>query len=360
MTNSAEMNVMATDRPVALVLGATGGIGGAVAEKLGGRGYAVRAMHRDAAAMAVKTPQYDWVKGDAMNREDVMRAARGVALIVHAVNPPGYRNWGKLVLPMIDNTIAAAEAVGARILMPGTIYNYAPDVFADVVEDSPQSPLTGKGRIRVALEQRLEAASLRGTQVILVRAGDFFGPGAGNNWFAQGVVKPGAPVTAITNPADRGVGHQWAYLPDVAETMVRLVGRADELPAFARFHMQGFWDRDGLQLGHAIRRVTGKPDLPTKRFPWWMIRLASPFVPIFRELLEMHYLWETPLRMTNAKLRGFLGEEPTTPIDQAVRETLVSLGCLAPTVERGEMRSLADGGPARRGGMNRRARDTQI
>lgn len=330
MNNHGKIDVRAPDAPLALVLGATGGIGGAVAAKLALRGYAVRAMHRDAEAMAVKTPQYDWVKGDAMNRDDVVRAARGADLIVHAVNPPGYRNWGKLVLPMIDNTIAAAEAVGAIILMPGTIYNYAPDVFADVAEDSPQCPLTVKGRIRVALEQRLEAASRRGTQVLLVRAGDFFGPGAGNNWFAQAVVKPGAPLAAITNPADRGVGHQWAYLPDVAETMVRLVARADELPGFARFHMQGFWDRDGEQLGQAIRRVTNRPDLPTKRFPWWMLRLASPFVPVFRELLEMRYFWRTPLRMTNAKLVDFLGEEPTTPIDEAVRETLVSLGCLDP------------------------------
>ncbi len=36
-----------TTRPLALVLGATGGIGGAVAEALLARGYRVRAMHRN-------------------------------------------------------------------------------------------------------------------------------------------------------------------------------------------------------------------------------------------------------------------------------------------------------------------------
>jgi hypothetical protein len=40
---------------------------------------------------------------------DVQRAAEGVQVIVHAVNPPGYRNWGGLVLPMTDNSIAAAR-----------------------------------------------------------------------------------------------------------------------------------------------------------------------------------------------------------------------------------------------------------
>ncbi|MEM5473914.1 NAD-dependent epimerase/dehydratase family protein [Hoeflea sp. AS60] len=315
-------------KPVALVLGITGGIGGAVAGKLLANGYTVRAMHRNAEANATKSPQYEWVSGDAMNRDDVMKAASGVDLIVHAVNPPGYRNWGALVLPMIDNTIAAAEAVGARILMPGTVYNFAPETFDTITEDSPQNPVTFKGGIRVALEQRLEAAAGRGIQVILVRAGDFFGPGAGNNWFAQAVVKPGAPLKAITNPAAPGVGHQWAYLPDVAETMVRLVARADELPTFARFHMEGFWDADGKQLGNAIRRVTGLTELPTKRFPWWMLRIAKPFVPVFRELTEMRYLWQRELHMRNDRLVARLGVEPRTPIDQAVRETLSSLGCL--------------------------------
>ncbi|WP_412049743.1 NAD-dependent epimerase/dehydratase family protein [Hoeflea sp. Naph1] len=313
---------------LALVLGVTGGIGSAVAAKLHANGYKVRAMHRRAQEQAVATPQYEWVGGDAMNRDDVVRAASGAGLIVHAVNPPGYRNWGTLVLPMIDNTIAAAEAVGARILMPGTIYNYGPDSVDLITENSPQSPVTFKGKIRVKLEQRLEAAAGRGTQVLLVRAGDFFGPGAANNWFAQVVVKPGVPVKSITNPADPGVGHQWAYLPDVAETMMRLVEHANELPPFARFHMDGFWDHDGTQLAAAIRRVTGQPGLPMKRFSWWLLRLARPFVPLFPELLEMRYLWQKPVRMSNDKLVGFLGAEPHTPIDVAIRETLISLGCL--------------------------------
>lgn len=341
MTENEHDAGQAGHKAVALVLGATGGVGGAVAAKLLANGYSVRAMHRNAAANAVKSPEYDWVDGDAMNRDEVMKAAAGVDLIVHAVNPPGYRNWGKLVLPMIDNTIAAAEASGARILMPGNVYNFGPETFGSISEDSPQNPLTVKGKIRVALEARLEAATRRGTQVILVRAGDFFGPGAGGSWFAQAVVKPGAPVKAITNPADPGVGHQWAYLPDVAETMVRLVARADELPSFSRFHMEGVWDHDGRQMGNAIRRVTGRAELPIKRFPWWALRLAQPFVPVFRELLEMRYLWQRELHMRNDRLVAFLGAEPRTPIDQAVRETLIGLGCLDEQANPGSAGNLA-------------------
>lgn len=313
--------------PVALVLGATGGIGGAMAAKLAARGFRVRAMHRSAAAMAERKPDYEWVVGDAMRRDDVTAAAEGAGLIVHAVNPPGYRDWEKLVLPMLDNTIAAAEAAGARILLPGTVYNFGPDAFPVLHEESPQNPVTRKGAIRVEMERRLEQAAKRGVPVLIVRAGDFLGPGAGNNWFGQ-MVKPGRPVSAVTLPGRAGVGHQWAYLPDLAETMMRLLERSEALPVFARFHFEGIWDRDGRQMAEAILRVTGKPDLPIRRFPWLLVRLAAPFVTLFRELLEMRYLWREPVRMPNDRLVAFLGEEPRTPLDEAVRETLGAWSCL--------------------------------
>lgn len=70
------------------------------------------------------------------------------------------------------------------------------------------------------------------------------------------------------------------------------------------------------------------PDLPLKRFPWWAVRLAGPFVPMFREIVEMRYLWRGELHMRNDRLVAFLGAEPRTPIDTAVAETLSSLGCL--------------------------------
>src|SRR5580704_4721576 len=113
----------------ALVLGATGSIGGEVARQLAARGWKVRALHRDPAALSERDDRFEWIKGNAMIRQDVIAAADGAQLILHAVNPPGYRNWAGLVLPMIDNTIAAARASRARILLPGTIYNYGPDAF---------------------------------------------------------------------------------------------------------------------------------------------------------------------------------------------------------------------------------------
>lgn len=261
------MNTHSLDKPLALVLGATGGIGGAVAERLLAEGYRIRALHRDPGSIEGRKAAFDWVQGDAMRAGDVTTAAAGACLIVHAVNPPGYRDWDKLVLPMIDNTIAAARLSGARILLPGTVYNFGPDSFPIIDEDSPQNPHTEKGVIRKELERRLEVAAGEGIPVLIVRAGDFFGPGAGSSWFNQGMVRAGKPLASMSLPADPGIGHSWAYLPDVADTMVRLLALGPQLPVFARYHMRGVWDEDGTVLLDAARRVTDRP-VSGRRLPW--------------------------------------------------------------------------------------------
>ena len=102
-----------TESKTALVLGATGGVGGAVARRLAEAGWSIRALNRNVEKARRSQPALDWRQGDALSKADVRAAAEGAHLIVHAVNPPGYRNWSELVLPMLDSTIAAARAVGA-------------------------------------------------------------------------------------------------------------------------------------------------------------------------------------------------------------------------------------------------------
>ena len=314
-----------------LVLGATGGIGGEVARQLRDAGWEVRGLKRAAAKPKEEKDGITWLRGDALSREDVAAAAQGCSVIVHAVSPPGYRRWSELVLPMLDNTIAAAIAERATVVLPGTVYNYGPDAFPRVTERSPQNPISRKGRIRVEMERRLETFSRGGGRVLIVRAGDFFGPNPGNNWFSQGLIKPGLPVTKITYPGASGVGHQWSYLPDVARTMVELLARRDSLERFATFHMKGHWDEDGTQMVRAIQRVVARRtavEPAVTAFPWWFTVLAAPFVTTFREMLEMRYLWRVPLHLDNARLETVIGTEPHTPLDQAVETTLMGLGCL--------------------------------
>lgn len=322
---------MTDSQRTALIIGATGSFGGHAAAALLHHGWTVRALARDPQAARAKSgPRMpiEWVAGDAMNVADVVHAAAGVAVIVHAANPPGYRNWRGLAIPMLAATIAAAEASGARIVLPGNVYNYAPDSGAMIAETAPQSPATRKGRVRVEMEQMLQEAAGRGVKTLVLRAGDFFGPAAPNSGLQWLTTRRRGRVRSVYAPGPVDVGHAYAYLPDLAKTLARLLDREPELADFEAFHFAGHWLARADQLPDAIRRATGDPAIPVRPFPYPLVYALSPFVETFRELLEMRYLWEKPIGLDDAKLRAFLGDVPMTPFDIAVRETLADMGCL--------------------------------
>lgn len=311
----------------ALVIGATGGFGREVAEQLLAGGWRVRALHRNPdQARSATGLAADWVKGDAMQAADVLSAAEGVRAIVHAANPAGYKNWGGLVLPMMDNTIAAARQSSARILLPGNVYNYGPDAFGTIAEDAPQHPLTRKGKIRVEMERRLRQAGQDGVKSLVVRAGDFFGPRTDSSFLARGLIQAGKPVRSLTYPGPLEIRHAWAYLPDLAATAVRLLDKEADLAAVASFHFAGH-ALDGRRLAQAFEAVVGHK-LPVKSFPWFALSAVGPFNETFRELSEMRYLWRETVLMDNTRLVRELGAEPHTPLEQALTATLIGLGSL--------------------------------
>jgi len=320
---------MRPDKKVALVLGANGGIGSEVTRSLLRRGWLVRALVRGqpSGTDAAKHPQLEWVIGDALRKQDVIDAAYGAAVIVHAVNPAKYHNWRGLALPMLDNTIAAAALCHATVLLPGTIYNYG-DAYTVVDEETLQNPHTRKGAIRVEMEERLREACWDGrVRSLIVRAGDFFGAVGNSSWFSQGVVQRGQPVRWVFNPGATDQMHSWAYLPDVAETMVRLLEQRQSMPAFDTYHFKGHVLRNS-DLMNAVCQLAGISRRRVLPFPWWAIRAGAPFVELCKEMREMQYLWEQPLELNNAKLLARIGVEPHTPLVDALRTTLMGIGCL--------------------------------
>jgi len=315
----------------ALIVGATGAFGGHAAAALIKHGWRVRALARDPAAARLKAgPRMpiEWVRGDAMNVAQVTGAAAGVEVLVHAANPPGYRNWQGLAPSMLAASIAAAKAAGARIVLPGNVYNYAPDAGPRIAEDAPQAPVTRKGKIRVEMEARLREAADEGVKALIVRAGDFFGPAAPTSGLSWLTTRRGGRVRSVYAPGPGDVGHAWAYLPDLAETTARLLDREAELGCFETFHFAGHWLERGDEMAAAIRRVAARPDLPIKPFPWPAIWALAPFVETFRELLEMRYLWRRPIGLDGGRLAAFLGAVPATSLDAAVRATLTDMGAL--------------------------------
>jgi nucleoside-diphosphate-sugar epimerase len=316
---------ISTSKPMAVVIGARGGFGAATAYALAKRGWTVAGMARKAQAL----PPYDrMIEGDAMKAADVLAAAQGARLLIHAVNPP-YPDWPVKAEAMLANTIEAAKATGATILLPGNIYNFGPDAGENLRPESPQNPQTRKGAIRVRMEQMLRRAAAAGVTVIILRCGDFFGPGAQSSWFELGLfgINPKARAKAITYPGDPAIGHSWAFLPDAAEAAASL-----SVAAFVGRLPQGFHDfgftghfvtgRDMiLTINRALVGASQKT-LPVKSFPWFGLSVISAFIPMLRELMEMRYLWKVAHRIDGAALEAVIGPVPHTALYEAVASAL--------------------------------------
>lgn len=301
----------------ALVMGISGGFGGAVAQALVRQGWSVRALLRDPARLPARFHGAEVVVGDARDVDAVRKAAAGADLIVYGVNPPRY-DWKGTAVPMLENAARVAEEQRATVLFPGNVYVLDPAQGPVFDEGAPMQPRTGKGRLRMAMEARLEQAGRRGAQVIILRMGDFIGENAPSAWFGVLVKRTGTGLSLAT-PGPRDLVHTWAFLPDAARAAVELVERRRELPPWNVFHFRGH--RLSLNaIAKTLRTASGRP-VKVKRFPWWFVRMLAPFSVLFRGLLEMRYLWNLEVNLDDRKLQRALGHAaPHTPLELALTE----------------------------------------
>ncbi len=281
---------------VALVAGAGGNFGGAMAVALWDAGWEVRPYARGT---------------------DMAAAAKGADLIVNGLNPPGYHDWARLIPEITGAVLAAAKASGARVLVPGNVYNFGRQPGPWGVQ-TPQVPCSRKGRIRVEMEARYRAAAEAGAaRVLILRGGDFIRAGSKIGLLPQVVLKPLAKgrIVAMGDPA---AARAHAWLPDMARAAAGLL--AGDLADFVDMPFAGhcFSVND---LAAAIGRVSGRVPRVTQ-FGWWQLRLAAPFLELARELNEMRYLYDLPHALDAGRLAAALPGFQPTPLDEVVRAVL--------------------------------------
>jgi nucleoside-diphosphate-sugar epimerase len=252
-----------------------------------------------------------------------------VSVIVNALNPI-YTRWQRDALPLARAAMDLAQRLNATLMFPGNAYNFGKAMPELLTEDTPQRAQTRKGKIRVRIESELHERAARGLQTVIVRAGDFFGTGLGS-WFDLSITKD-LNKALLTYPGDRDLIHAWAYLPDLAKCFVALAERRRYLSTFEVFHFEGHALTGKELLGQietAARTLglfkTGT-GITTRTLPWTLMQVAAIASPMLRELVEMKYLWDTPHRLIDTRLREVLGEHvinaQQTALSVAIERTL--------------------------------------
>jgi nucleoside-diphosphate-sugar epimerase len=304
-----------------IVPGAAGQFGRAAAQTFRENGWQVASLvHGRSAARAA--PATEVIEVDARDRAAVVAAAQGVDVIVHALNVP-FTEWARLAMPLAETAVAAARETGATLVVPSNLYNYGAGMPSRIDEATEMRPTARKGALRLAIEMRLKQAAEDGLRVIVLRAGDYFGGAGLGAWFDRVIIKDIAGGR-LTYPGPLDAIHDWAYLPDLAQALVRLVEASDRLAPYASLGFAGH-----AVTGHAFTAAIGRAcrrEFKVGTMPWRLLRTAGVVIPVFRELSEIAYLWSTPHAIDGEKLAAVIGQIPRTPLDPAVAAALAALG----------------------------------
>ena len=282
----------------ALILGASGLFGSRTAEAFAAAGWQIRRYQRGT---------------------DMIAAAIGADVIVNGLNPPMYHDWARLIPQITAQVIAAAKASGATLIVPGNVYPYG-DQPGPWGPDTPHRPVSRKGQIRRAMEKAYRNAQV---PVILLRGGDFLDAGKPTTMMNTVILKS-ASKGKITVMGAPDVPRAYAYLPDMARAAVALADIRTQLPLFADVPFAGLtFALDDLRT--ELHRQTGRSFRYTA-FPWWFMRVASPFWELARELIEMRYLMSTAHRLDPAPLKALLPAFATTALADVVAAHVAALG----------------------------------
>jgi len=170
-------------------------------------------------------------------------------------------------------------------------------------------------------------------RAVVIRAGDFFGSGSGSMFDRVTVSK--IKKGTFTHAGPIGVATPWAYLPDLAQTLVRVAQERQQLEPFEVLHFAGHTlnGRDWLSTLQPLANTEGwvadGQALKTAGLPWNVMRVMALFSPAFAALVEMRYLHSTPHALGNTRLLERIGSEPHTPMTTAAASALAGLGWVA-------------------------------
>jgi nucleoside-diphosphate-sugar epimerase len=303
------------------LFGATGAIGASIAAALRSQGRPYRVVgrsHNELESAFGSDPLVEIVTWNPDDPVSVRTAARGIDTIFYLVGVP-YWNF-ELHPILMRKTLegAVAERVKHLILI-GTVYPFGRARAERVSEDHPREPHTFKGRMRKEQEDLVLAAHSNGSiRAAILRLPDFYGPNVERSFLASAfhaAINGGR--AQLIGPIDKT--HEFIYVPDVGPVALALAaeprtfGRAWHFGGPGVITQRAFVERVFEEAGRKPRYIAaGKTTL----------RALGLFNPLLREVVEMHYLFETPVVMDDSALHQLLGTVHKTTYEEGIRQTL--------------------------------------
>jgi len=256
-----------------LVTGATGFLGGRVAEALLAAGHAVRCLVRDP-ARAFLSSAAEAVRGDVTDSAAFRKAALGAEVIVHCAAlvrtwVRDRREFDRTNLDGLKHALEASRESGARLLNASSFLALGPTDGQVLDEDAPRSVLRFHNdyqRTKWLADQLARHAASEGRPIVRLYPGIVYGPGAltqGNLIVRLLLQHARGELPGILGRGDRRMC--FAYASDVAAGFVAAMDRA---PAGSGYILGGE-NRTTLELFEAFHSASGVAP-PRRSIPFWL------------------------------------------------------------------------------------------
>lgn len=266
-----------------LVTGASGFLGGWVAQRLSERGHVVRAFVRASSKRAhlEGLAGLELAEGSVEDQGAVQRAADGVDAIIHAAGLVKARSEADFVRTNVEGTrnlVDAARRLGSalrRFVHVSSLEAAGPSHDAGPVPVEQERPVTAYGRSKLAAE-KVVLEHRDAVPSTILRPGAIYGPRDQEILDAFRAVKRGLlPVV----DGGRALG-SFIYGPDCADACIKALDV--ELPSGSVLHLTdgapGITQRDFL---HLVEKAVGKRAFLRVSLPRVILRAVAHGVKAF-------------------------------------------------------------------------------
>lgn len=270
-----------------LVTGASGFLGGHVAEQLTLAGHVVRALVRRSSNRKHLTPLagIEFAEGGVEDRERVQAAVDGVDAVIHVAGIVKARGEHEFQATNVQGTINVLEA--ARRRAPGlrrfvhvsSLEACGPSKDGGPVPIAQEEPITGYGRSKLGAEKALIAAR-QDLPITILRPTAIYGPRDVEILDAFKAVKRGVlPLTG-----DGTSLYTFIYAPECAQACIAAL--TADVPSGSIYHISDGGVYSQRAMLEDIERALGKRAILRAGLPFGVLKTAAVFAEAYGKLTD--------------------------------------------------------------------------
>ncbi len=264
----------------------------------------------------------DFAAVDTLDVASLSNALAKARIVVCALGFPYSANiWRKAWPQAMANLLDACASSGARLVFADNLYLYGPH-DGPLTEDLPVVDYGIKPTARAQVTRLWQTAHAAGrVQVAAVRSPDFYGPGVTQSVLGEGSLMALARGKSAVLLGEADLPHDVAHVRDYGRAVISLIDAADDAYGQA-WHVPC---DDTLTLRQHLDIGAKALDVPLKLtlLPRWTAPILGLAIPIVKEGIEMHFLFDRPYRVDASKFRNRFWSD-VTPLEKGVAEAALS------------------------------------